>query len=43
LAKATEGLTGSEIENLFIKALYLAFDGGKKPGQPMRRLICMEN
>jgi SpoVK/Ycf46/Vps4 family AAA+-type ATPase len=35
LAKATEGLTGSEIENVFIEALYLAFDsaadGGKEP------------
>jgi ATP-dependent 26S proteasome regulatory subunit len=28
LAKATEGLTGSEIENVFIEALYLAFDSG---------------
>jgi SpoVK/Ycf46/Vps4 family AAA+-type ATPase len=27
LAKATEGLTGSEIEQVFIEALYLAFDG----------------
>jgi SpoVK/Ycf46/Vps4 family AAA+-type ATPase len=31
LAKATEGLTGSEIENVFIEALYLAFDVGKEP------------
>jgi AAA+ superfamily predicted ATPase len=31
LAKATEGLTGSEIENAFIEALYLAFDGEKEP------------
>ena len=31
LAKATEGLTGSEIENAFIEALYLAFDAGKEP------------
>jgi SpoVK/Ycf46/Vps4 family AAA+-type ATPase len=31
LAKATEGLTGSEIENVFIEALYLAFDGEKEP------------
>ena len=30
LAKATEGLTGSEIENAFIEALYLAFDAGEK-------------
>ena len=30
LAKATEGLTGSEIENVFIEALYLAFDAGEK-------------
>ena len=28
LAKATEGLTGSEIENAFVEALYLAFDSG---------------
>ena len=27
---ATEGLTGSEIENVFIEALYLAFDAGEK-------------
>jgi len=31
LAKATEGLTGSEIENVFIEALYLAFDQDKEP------------
>jgi SpoVK/Ycf46/Vps4 family AAA+-type ATPase len=31
LAKATEGLTGSEIENVFIEALYLAFDQEKEP------------
>src|ERR1039458_10776936 len=31
LAKATEGLTGSEIENVFIEALYLAFDREKEP------------
>jgi SpoVK/Ycf46/Vps4 family AAA+-type ATPase len=31
LAKATEGLTGSEIENVFIEALYLAFDSEKEP------------
>ena len=31
LAKATEGLTGSEIENVFIEALYLAFDTDKEP------------
>ena len=31
LAKATEGLTGSEIENVFIEALYLAFDAEKEP------------
>ena len=31
LAKATEGLTGSEIENVFIEALYLAFDVKKEP------------
>jgi SpoVK/Ycf46/Vps4 family AAA+-type ATPase len=32
LAKATEGLTGSEIENVFIEALYLAFDSGGEAG-----------
>jgi SpoVK/Ycf46/Vps4 family AAA+-type ATPase len=31
LAKATEGLTGSEIENAFIEALYQAFDGNTEP------------
>ena len=31
LAKATEGLTGSEIENAFVEALYVAFDQGKEP------------
>ena len=31
LAKATEGLTGSEIENAFTEALYLAFDSEKEP------------
>ncbi len=31
LAKATEGLTGSEIENVFVEALYLAFDREKEP------------
>ena len=31
LARATEGLTGSEIENVFIEALYLAFDSEKEP------------
>jgi len=31
LAKATEGLTGSEIENVFIDALYLGFDGEREP------------
>lgn len=31
LARATEGLTGSEIENVFIEALYMAFDGEKEP------------
>ncbi len=30
LAKVTEGLTGSEIENAFVEALYLAFDAGEK-------------
>jgi SpoVK/Ycf46/Vps4 family AAA+-type ATPase len=31
LARATEGLTGSEIESVFVDALYLAFDGNKEP------------
>jgi SpoVK/Ycf46/Vps4 family AAA+-type ATPase len=31
LAKATEGLTGSEIENAFVEALYQAFDEEKEP------------
>jgi len=31
LAKATEGLTGSEIENAFVETLYLAFDREKEP------------
>src|SRR5512141_584230 len=30
LARVTEGLTGSEIENAFVEALYLAFDSGEK-------------
>jgi hypothetical protein len=33
LARATEGLTGSEIENVFIEALYLAFDSGGEAGE----------
>ena len=33
LAKATEGLTGSEIENVFIEALYLAFNSGGEAGE----------
>ena len=31
LAKATEGFTGSEIEQVFIEALYRAFDAGEEP------------
>ncbi len=31
LGRATEGLTGSEIENAFVEALYLAFDREKEP------------
>ena len=31
LAKVTEGLTGSEIENVFVDALFLAFDGDREP------------
>jgi SpoVK/Ycf46/Vps4 family AAA+-type ATPase len=31
LARATEGLTGSEIESVFADALYLAFDSNREP------------
>ncbi|MDB6025144.1 MAG: hypothetical protein JWM68_1367 [Verrucomicrobiales bacterium] len=31
LARATEGFTGSEIENAFVDAMYLAFAGGNEP------------
>jgi hypothetical protein len=31
LARATEGFTGSEIEAVFVEALYQAFDAGKEP------------
>jgi len=31
LARATEGLTGSEIEQVLIEALYLAFDQNQEP------------
>jgi hypothetical protein len=31
MSRATEGLTGSEVENVFIEALYLAFDSDKEP------------
>jgi len=31
-AKSTEGLTGSEIEQVFIEALYQGFDQGSEPG-----------
>jgi SpoVK/Ycf46/Vps4 family AAA+-type ATPase len=31
LARATDGLTGSEIEAVFVEALYQAFDGDKEP------------
>ena|ERR1051325_5220366 len=30
-AKATDGLTGSEIENVFVEALYAGFDAGNEP------------
>ena len=33
LAKATEGLTGSEIEQVFIEALFVAFDSGSEAGE----------
>ncbi|MHA3774845.1 AAA family ATPase [Verrucomicrobiota bacterium sgz303538] len=32
LAKATEGFTGSEIEQVFAEALYRGFDRGEEPG-----------
>jgi ATP-dependent 26S proteasome regulatory subunit len=32
LSRATEGLTGSEIESAFVDALYLAFDSDREPG-----------
>jgi SpoVK/Ycf46/Vps4 family AAA+-type ATPase len=31
LARATEGLTGSEIENVFVDAMFKAFESGKEP------------
>jgi SpoVK/Ycf46/Vps4 family AAA+-type ATPase len=31
LSRATEGLTGSEIESVFADALYLAFDSSREP------------
>ena len=31
LARATDGLTGSEIESVFADALYLAFDSNREP------------
>ena len=31
LARVTEGLTGSEIENVFVDALFLSFDGDREP------------
>jgi hypothetical protein len=31
LARATDGLTGSEIENAFTQALFMAFDEGQEP------------
>jgi SpoVK/Ycf46/Vps4 family AAA+-type ATPase len=31
LSRATEGLTGSEIEQVFVEALYMAFDSEKEP------------
>jgi hypothetical protein len=38
LSKATEGLTGSEIEQVFIEALYQSFDDGQK--EPTDLNIC---
>jgi SpoVK/Ycf46/Vps4 family AAA+-type ATPase len=31
LGRATEGLTGSEIENAFIEAMFAAFEGNREP------------
>lgn len=31
LARATDGLTGSEVEAVFVEALYRAFDRGEEP------------
>jgi len=31
LARATDGLTGSEIESVFADSLYLAFDSDREP------------
>jgi hypothetical protein len=31
LARATDGLTGSEIENVFVDAMFKAFEQGKEP------------
>jgi hypothetical protein len=31
LARATDGLTGSEIENVFVDAMFKAFEAGKEP------------
>ena len=31
LARATDGLTGSEIEAVFVESLYQSFDDGKEP------------
>jgi SpoVK/Ycf46/Vps4 family AAA+-type ATPase len=31
LSRATEGLTGSEIESVFVDALYVAFDADQEP------------
>jgi len=33
LGRMTDGLTGSEIESVFIEALYLAFDSGGEAGE----------
>src|SRR5271156_6124681 len=31
LARATDGLTGSEIENVFVDAMFKGFEAGKEP------------
>lgn len=42
LAKATDGLTGSEIEAVFVEALYQAFDDDKEPTDLTIALVLTE-